>query len=150
MFSQIILPLFWWNLVCQRMTSNEQTSFGPKNIPFQESLGCQPLVCKSSQNCAAAQISGGKVQVRRPRSPSSRNNKTKIARLMGDAWLEGNEKVGCWEKRRKIKMDSREEEGRRGNDRTFSSQRRNRLQAPVEGRTGRGSQKGESLEMSQS
>ena len=83
--------------------------FWAKNIPFQESLGCQPLVCKWSQNCAAAQISGGKVQVRRPRSPSSRNNKTKIARLMGDAWLGGNEKVGCWEKRRKIKMDSREE-----------------------------------------
>ena len=145
MFSQIILPLSWWTLVCQRMTSNEQTSFGPKNIPFQESLGCQPLVCKWSQNCAAAQISGGKVQVRRPRSPSSRNNKTKIARLMGDAWLGGNEKVGCWEKRRKIKMDSREEGGRRGNDRTFSSQRRNRLQAPVEGRTGRGSQKGKVL-----
>lgn len=37
------------------------------------------------------------------------------------------------------------EEGRRGNDRTFSSQRRNRLQAPVEGRTGRGSQKGKVL-----
>ena len=30
---------------------------------------------------------------------------------MGDAWLGGNEKVGCWEKRRKIKMDSREEGG---------------------------------------
>ena len=76
--------------------SNSKTNFisltTPKNIPFQE-LGCRPLVCTSSrQNCAAAQISGGKV---RPTSRSSRNN-SKIAKPMrvGDALLGGSKKMG--------------------------------------------------------